>query len=522
MLRRTFVARLLPAASIGLAAGMPGFGLAAQRSASASSGSGSGAAPDAARTEPARDPALKGPIEEQSADVVVVGSGAAGLSAGLAALEAGAKNVVILEKSASAGGHTILSSGSVTAVEPEHVAALEQAMLEAGGGLNNPELVRTLARQSWDAHEWLAHHGVSWTSVPFRAVGSPGAWSYSTGSAQAGYDYVQCLLQAFRRRGGRMLFRTQASSLLFVAPDAPEGAGGSESVMKTQPAVAGIFASRPMGQNLLIRTKAVVIASGGFTANKAMVAAFRPDIDPDTPTTANPHKQFLDGSTGDGILMAQRAGAKLVDMNSIEVVPFTGGRLTDYVGGEIWLNSEGRRFVSEGASFDIIRERILEQPNSQMWAISDVKSSKGATLPVKLMSGTVASADTIEDLARGIGVPVSVLKNTLERWNRSVRDGWDKDFDRPIPEQGQTIDAPPYFYGEEFFSIHYTCGGIAINAKAQTLDRQGLPIPGLFAAGETTGGVHGKSRLGGCGLLDCFVFGRIAGIEAAGLAARGA
>ena len=310
MLRRTLLSSLLQTALLGAAGGI-------------------GFAPGKAA---ARNNARSAPVEECEADLVIVGSGAAGLSAGLAALEAGVRKVVILEKAAIAGGHTMLASGSVSAVFGADVDKLIDAMLTAGAGENNPALVETLARQSGAAFEWLAEHGVNWMKTPYRAVGSPGAWSYSTGSAQAGYDYVQCLNRAYHRLGGRILYRTSASSLLFAAAESLDGHARS--------AVAGIFAERPAGPMLLIRTPAVIIAAGGFTANRAMIAAFRPDIDPQTPTTANPRGELLDGSTGDGILMAQAAGAKLVDMSAVEVVPFTGGRLTDFVGGDVWLNAE--------------------------------------------------------------------------------------------------------------------------------------------------------------------------------------
>lgn len=485
MLRRTLLSSLLQTALLGAAGGI-------------------GFAPGKAA---ARNNARSAPVEECEADLVIVGSGAAGLSAGLAALEAGVRKVVILEKAAIAGGHTMLASGSVSAVFGADVDKLIDAMLTAGAGENNPALVETLARQSGAAFEWLAEHGVNWMKTPYRAVGSPGAWSYSTGSAQAGYDYVQCLNRAYHRLGGRILYRTSASSLLFAAAESLDGHARS--------AVAGIFAERPEGPMLLIRTPAVIIAAGGFTANRAMIAAFRPDIDPQTPTTANPRGELLDGSTGDGILMAQAAGAKLVDMSAVEVVPFTGGRLTDFVGGNVWLNAEGRRFVSEGETFDVIRSAVEAQPEGRLWVVSDVKSNKGATLPVKLMSGTVASAESLEALAKALQVPFTTLRASIDRWNQSVKSGWDQDFNRPMPAQAQTIDTPPFYYGEERFSIHYTSGGIAISPKAQVLDRDDHPIPGLYAAGETTGGVHGRTRLGGCALTDCFVFGRIAGKEAA-------
>ncbi|OLA95139.1 MAG: flavocytochrome c [Sutterella sp. 54_7] len=458
MLRRTLLSSLLQTALLGAAGGI-------------------GFAPGKAA---ARNNARPAPVEESEADLVIVGSGAAGLSAGLAALEAGVSKVVILEKAAIAGGHTMLASGSVSAVFGADVDKLIDAMLTAGAGENNPALVETLARQSGAAFEWLAEHGVNWMKTPYRAVGSPCAWSYSKGSAQAGYDYVQCLNRAYHRLGGRILYRTSASSLLFAAAESMDGHARS--------AVAGIFAERPEGPMLLIRTPAVIIAAGGFTANGAMIAAFRPDIDPQTPTTANPRG---------------------------EVVPFTGGRLTDFVGGDVWLNAEGRRFVSEGETFDVIRSAVEAQPEGRLWVVSDVKSNKGATLPVKLMSGTVASAESLEALAKALQVPFTTLSASIDRWNQSVKSGWDQDFNRPMPAQAQTIDTPPFYYGEERFSIHYTSGGIAISPKAQVLDRDDHPIPGLYAAGETTGGVHGRTRLGGCALTDCFVFGRIAGTQAA-------
>ena len=164
MLRRTLLSSLLQTALLGAAGGI-------------------GSAPGKAA---ARNNARSAPVEECEADLVIVGSGAAGLSAGLAALEAGVRKVVILEKAAIAGGHTMLASGSVSAVFGADVDKLIDAMLTAGAGENNPALVETLARQSGAAFEWLAEHGVNWMKTPYRAVGSPGAWSYSTGFCTGG------------------------------------------------------------------------------------------------------------------------------------------------------------------------------------------------------------------------------------------------------------------------------------------------------------------------------------------------
>lgn len=435
------------------------------------------------------------------------GSGAAGLSAGLAALEAGVRKVVILEKAAIAGGHTMLASGSVSAVFGADVDKLIDAMLTAGAGENNPALVETLARQSGAAFKWLAEHGVNWMKTPYRAVGSPGAWSYSTGSGASGLR-LRTVPQPRLPSLGR------AHSLPYeriVAPLCSGGIYGRTCALSR----GGHFCRTPRGPHAPHPYAGSYHCRRRFHGQPGHDCRIPPDIDPQTPTTANPRGELLDGSTGDGILMAQAAGAKLVDMSAVEVVPFTGGRLTDFVGGDVWLNAEGRRFVSEGETFDVIRAAVEAQPEGRLWVVSDVKSNKGATLPVKLMSGTVASAESLEALAKALQVPFTTLSASIDRWNQSVKSGWDQDFNRPMPAQAQTIDTPPFYYGEERFSIHYTSGGIAISPKAQVLDRDDHPIPGLYAAGETTGGVHGRTRLGGCALTDCFVFGRIAGKEAA-------
>ena len=458
MLRRTLLSSLLQTALLGAAGGI-------------------GFAPGKAA---ARNNARSAPVEECEADLVIVGSGAAGLSAGLAALEAGVRKVVILEKAAIAGGHTMLASGSVSAVFGADVDKLIDAMLTAGAGENNPALVETLARQSGAAFEWLAEHGVNWMKTPYRAVGSPGAWSYSTGSAQAGYDYVQCLNRAYHRLGGRILYRTSASSLLFAAAESLDGHARS--------AVAGIFAERPEGPMLLIRTPAVIIAAGGFTANRAMIAAFRPDIDPQTPTTANPRGELLDGSTGDGILMAQAAGAKLVDMSAVEVVPFTGGRLTDFVGGDVWLNAEGRRFVSEGETFDVIRSAVEAQPEGRLWVVSDVKSNKGATLPVKLMSGTVASAESLEALAKALQVPLRPSGLPLTAGTSPSRAAGTKTLTARCPRRRRRSTRRPFITAKNAFPFITPRAALPSAPKHRCLTAMIIPFPVSMLPGKQRAG----------------------------------
>lgn len=436
--------------------------------------------------------------------VVVIGAGAAGLSAAVAALEAGASDVLVVEKAPIAGGHALVSSGSVAVAFPQQgekvprkeAALMAEEIRRFGGPDADPTLARILALGSWDAYLWLAGLGLTWSNERFRAVGSPSARNVYSGTSRAGYDYVQILSRAARRLGARIRFRTKALALI-------SGHSGTE----------GVLVRRPDGRLEAIAASAVVMASGGFAASPDMRARYLPHIPLDMPCTANPNGTLLDGAQGDGIRMAQAAGAALVGMGNAQIVPFSGGRLLDYVGGEIWINALGRRFVPEGIVFSEFIEALKRQPGQVMWAVSDAKSRKGATLGVKLQQGIVRSASSIEEMADGMNMPAAALRETIERYNAGVRAGSDLTFGGPAG--GAQIDTPPYYYGKELLSLHFTCGGIRINGRAQVLDAKGRAMAGLFAAGETTGGIHGRDRLGGNSLTSCFVFGRIAGQGAA-------
>lgn len=438
-------------------------------------------------------------LSVEKVSILVVGSGAAGLSAALSSLESGAKSVLIIEKLPYVGGHSIFSSGSVASESTrDGIASMIYDMIMAGDGKNNPALVRTLCENSHAARMWLASYGLIWKLDPFQAVGSTAIRCYSTGSAQAGYDYIQLLNETARRYGAQIRFRTQATALIY--DDDPIR-------------VTGALVQNPDGTRSIIQSQAVILATGGFQASQTMRRRFCPKIQADMKTTANPNGTFLDGATGDGIEMAERLQAKLTDMQNVQILPFSGGRLLDYAGGEVWINALGKRFVNEGSvSFSKLYDVIVKQPDQIMWAISDSKSKKGATLGTKLHSGIVKRANTVEEMAYAMEIPSTVLKKTLDNYNRYAVNNFDGDFDCPM--RAETIDTPPFYFGQETFSLHYCCGGLAIDTSARVLNIENNGITGLYACGEVTGGVHGADRLGGHGLIDCFVFGRIAGKNA--------
>ena len=436
-----------------------------------------------------------------SYDVIVVGSGAAGMSAAVSAAEHGARRVLVLEKAPTLGGHTIVSTGYVSAINREKLSASEidaacEAMLagmrSTAGNRGNVALERKLVQESADIICWLAGMGLKWESNTFQTLAGLAPRSYISSAVRAGYDYITTLNKRARFLNVEVRFSTKATELL-------TNENGS---------IRGLSALSENGA-VDFSAPCVVLATGGYGGNVAMRSRYVPWLDASYPTTADPDLEGIDPATGDGIEMGAAIGAALIDMDCIMAIPFWGGRLTDYVGADIYVDSTGKRFVNEGASWKQISTQIRKQPDEQCWVITDSQSLQGASRSTKIMNGVVKSANTIEEMAAGMKVDEEVLRNTLERYNSFVRTGIDEDFGKNMFTQ--EINRPPYFYGKERLYVHYCCGGLKIDEQARVVGEDDLPIAGLFAAGETTGGVHGEDRMGGCSLTDCFVFGREAG-----------
>lgn len=207
--------------------------------------------------------------------------------------------------------------------------------------------------------------------------------------------------------------------------------------------------------------------------------------------------------------MAQKLGAATKDAEFLQLIPFWGGRLLDYVGADIYVNNQGFRFVNEAVSWRDVSNAILGQDKQEMWAITDSQSKKGASLGVKLMNGTVKKASTIKEMAKAMGVPIQNLEETIRSYNKFAAEGMDPIFDKKVFTQ--QINQPPFYFGKEKLAVHFCCGGIKLNKNAEVVKLDGSIIPGLYVCGEASGGPHGHDRLGGVALTSAFVFGRIAG-----------
>lgn len=437
-------------------------------------------------------------------DVLVVGSGGAGLAAAIAAHEAGAKRIAILEKRALAGGHTLVASGSVNAFDPEgqkragRVDSVENYFrdtFEGGGRLADPDLVSVLVHESESMLAWLKRLGVPFDPEPFEAYNGVFPRAHRTHFRRHGYVYVETLSVEAKRWGIPIFFRHHAQKLL------TEG-----------DAVVGVECRTSDGVKTFT-AHSVVLATGGFGASVVLRTRWNPIFDASYFTTYAAGSSDWDPATGDGIRMAERIGAALRDMDAIMAIPFWGGRVLDYPGAEIFLTRNGRRFTDETGTWQSVLDDLSRLGEKEFWVVTDDRSMKGATFATKVQQGTVEAAQNLSDLAIRMGIPAATLRDEMAKYNRAAETGGDPDFGRT--RFTQRLETPPFYFGRERFDIHYTCGGVAISPKAEVKRENDQVISGLYAAGEVTGGVHGNFRLGGNGLTDAFVFGRVAGREAA-------
>lgn len=443
-------------------------------------------------------------VENKSADIVVIGAGGAGMSAAMQAVQDGATNVVILEKMPQTGGNTIRTTGGMNAAETELQAAegIEDSVelmiedtMKGGKDLNDPELVKVLAENSADAVTWVNENGGDLSEVGMFGGASVKRIHKPTGGSAVGPMLVKMFNENLDKLNIPVMLETTA-----------------EQIIVEDGKITGVKASNKDGE-FTIDCKAVVLATGGFGGNSEMVVEYKPEL-------AGFGTTNHAGATGDGITMAKELGAQLVDIEQIQthptVHPETQTMYTEAVrgNGAILVNKEGKRFVNELLTRDVVSEAILNQTDKEAYLLFDQNVRDGLSAIEKYISaGIIYESDTIEGLAEQIGVDAATLKETMDTYAKYQAAGKDEEFGRESMEEPLT--SSKYYAGLCAPAVHHTMGGVKINTNTEVLKEDGTAIPGLFAAGEVTGGVHGANRLGGNAVTDIVVFGRIAGTNAA-------
>lgn len=509
-------------------------------------------------------PVKKAPLEtgvvEQQADVVIVGGGGAGLSAAVTAASNG-KKVVLLEKNHFIGGNTSVSGGCYNAADPDTQKSLEmtkgqreavekllsqQPKSELHAQLlkkiqkqwdeynksgakylfDSPELhavqswfagdckgdlsvVYTLTQNVIPMKNYLESIGVQWQKQATQFVGALWPRSQKATNFKSGVGYVDTFLKVIKDKNLPVTFMLKTPV---------------EDLIVKDKRVVGVKAKLPSGKTAnIMATDGVILTSGGFGANVEMRQHYDElwdkTLDKAVKTTN------LQSITGDGINMALKHGAAVVDMGYIQLLPttdpYTGA--TNHKIAEstcIYVNKDGKRFVNELGRRDVLAKAGLAQKDHLFYVISSEKTNLtdkdgrnpyGIKVADILRQKKAFKADTLDELARLTGINAENLKATVKQWNEFCKTQTGDPLGRISCLKEHHLDEGPYWATVMTPSVHHTMGGLKVNTKSQVLDTKGQPIPGLYAAGEITGGIHGTNRVGCNAVPDALVFGRIAG-----------
>jgi fumarate reductase flavoprotein subunit len=447
-------------------------------------------------------------IRTDKTDIVIIGAGATGFTAAITAHDKGAK-VIVLEKMPITGGNSQLAAGGMNAAgtrfqKEKGIKDSSELMYEdtmkGGKNMSDPELVKILANNSAVSVDWLTSIGADLSDVGRLGGASVDRGHRPSGGAAVGANITQVLKKNAEDRKIDIRVNSRVVKIL----------------EDTKGRTTGVLVEGKHSKLYRIDAKAVIIAAGGFSANPERVAYYQPNFKGMTSSNQP-------GATGDGMDLGEGAGGYLIDMKEIQIHPTVaaGSRIliTEAVrgNGAILVNHEGKRFVNELTTRDAASAAILAQTGKSAYMVFD----EGIRKSLKQIDGyfhlnLVIASDTIADLAAKIKVPPAELESTINSYNKAFDEKNDAAFKRP--DMPRAIRTPGFYAIEIMPGVHYTMGGLKINTDAQVMAKDGKPIPGLFAAGERTGGVHGANRLGGNSITQTIVFGRIAGENAAKLA----
>ncbi|WP_039661402.1 MULTISPECIES: flavocytochrome c [Pantoea] len=451
------------------------------------------------------------PNAPQNYDVVIVGSGGAGLAAAIQAHDEGAR-VVIIEKMPTIGGNTIKASVGMNAAETrfQKLKGIEDSKelfyeetLKGGQFKNNPVLLREFVDLAPEAIEWLADKGIELNDITITGGMSIDRTHRPADRSAVGGFLISGLVKNINSRNIEVLLETSVAEILYE-----------------NGAVAGVKVVDEYNDSRILNAKSVIVATGGFSANRELVVKYRPELDGFVTTN---HK----GATGSGITMLEKIGAGTVDMGEIQIHP-TVEQTTSYLvsesirgGGAILVSQAGERFYNEMETRDKVSAQIIALPEKSAWIVFDEQvrmNNKAAD--EYIAKGFVISAPTVAELAVKLNMSEHhTLEATLARYNNFVIMQKDEDFGRQTALRHPLSEAP--FYAIRVApGVHHTMGGVTIDTTTAVLDSQKQVINGAWACGEVVGGIHGANRIGGNAVADIIIFGILAGGNAAAYARR--
>ena len=496
-------------------------------------------------TDPTPDPTPSASFdEEKTADVIIVGAGAAGLGAAISAVDNGAENVIIVEMSDRTGGNLNLTSGTMSAADTsiqkeagivDTDESFAEDIMKNGAQKGNREMVDAFCARNTEVFEWLLENGMA--DNEFQTDRRTGAKAVFAPEHQ-----LYSIARSYKvRTDDPKTYKSAAHEVLDTVLKGLENVTVDFNVKATslianeKGQVLSVAASDKEGKTVrYTANKGIVMATGGYSGNFKLMGKYAPH-----------GADYLSSTTsmGEGIRMMQEVGAH-VDEEAMSYIPTfpmgvqtgpgTGviGSTYAYKAGGICINQNGERFINELEGRVDLRELALEeQPGAVQYDIFTDKiledlAASGADYMYKAFFGPegraqklVQTGATLEELAGRINVPAENLKKTVEDYNASVESGTDafgRNFD-PASVPSPYSVAINKIEGDKFYAVPLkalcvmTLGGVTTDTATHVLDADGNIIPGLYAAGEVVGGIWGRFVSGGTGVMGPITFGVIAG-----------
>jgi len=448
-------------------------------------------------------------------DVIVIGGGLAGHCAALEAAAGGAE-VLLLEKQQEVGGSTVMSGGSFAfaGTDMQRAAGIEDSadllyrdMRQVGAEQNDPALVRLYADRQLDTYHWLRERGVGFGPIQISSGQSVPRLHPSNPRE------VIRLLNAQAGDEPRIRIRCDAAAGKLLR----EGEGR----------VSGVLARIDGEERTLTASRGIVLTSGGFSRNPTLIETFVPE-------QVQAKRVGGPGNVGDGLRMAWRLGAGFRDVgyvkgtfgNHPDAGPEEHTALLGVYKGAIAVNRLGQRFADESVSYKTLGDACLRQPGAIAFQVFDqpIMDQSVPGVPIfdfarRLAENRLLVADTLEALAGLIDVPAEALLATVGAYNAALAAGSPDAFGRTGLSLGYgtppCIETPPFYAYPSTSAIVATYCGLTVDTAMRVLDVDGAPLPGLYAAGEVTGGFHGRAYMTGTSLGKCSICGRLAGRNAA-------
>jgi succinate dehydrogenase/fumarate reductase flavoprotein subunit len=433
-------------------------------------------------------------------DVVVVGAGPAGLSAAIAAAQRG-RSVVVVEASSELGGNGAFATGNLalssTALQRRRgisdspagfVDDMERELARQKDRFDlefDREIAELYARESADTYAFLEDLGFRFSGI----VSRPKQHTADRLTAlQDPGQFRVVMPDALRRLGAEIRLRTRAVDL-----------------MMDRGRVVGVRADSAHGPQEL-RTRRVVVASGGYAGSPALRLRHRPDQDP---TTTYPG---IPTARGDGHTMIERAGAELVNMHMIVPIVRATARLLQ---GCIAINDAGVRFHDETGHHDDRLRALGAQPGGIGYFLCDARTAANDARFIADVPSPPRTYGSLSQVARAIGAEPAIVQATVDRWNAVVRSGVDQEFGRLVmPEPRWGIEEPPFTVLPIVTGVASTVGGARVDSSMRVLATSGEPVEGLHAAGDMIGLINPVTALGGIHLGSAVTSGRLAGTAA--------